>query len=471
MNVRACLRISVLALALLVAAMAAPPQAKAPDAESGAASGACVARSRASVNALVRGDFESAGKDFAPILAVQYPPGKIAQAWKAVQASAGAYQSHGATKTIVLSGQSLVVTPVTFAHAQWDFIYGCNKRDRIITAQLMPDAQLDATFETTRRRATEIKAPVKMVVKANGVRVEPLFVPSPLGPLRGALTLPVGKGPFPAVVLVGGSGPNDLNETVGGARPFRDIADGLAATGIASLRYDKRQTDYGFRMVANANLTVDDEETGDALAAAHLLSRQAQIDPRRVFVLGHSEGGMLAPRIGARDPQLAGVIMLAAPARKLLAVMQQQAREQGARMGLPKANIGTSLQALAAEQALLDKTDPQHPPQGEFSGAPQTWWLSLHDYDQVAVAKSLAMPMLILQGGSDFQVSPTLDFDAWKYALAGKPNVAFHVFPGLSHLFTPAGKTLTVADYAASAHVDSAVIDTIAAWVKAQPAK
>ncbi|HEX7326041.1 MAG TPA: alpha/beta fold hydrolase [Rhodanobacteraceae bacterium] len=430
----------------------------------------CMTRSSASVAALVRGDYKSAAKDFAPQMAKQFPPAKIAQAWEAVQASAGAYQSRGATEKRDIRGQSMVVTPVTFAHAEWDFVYGCDDQNRIAAAQLMPVQQLDAAIEASRGEAGS-KAPVKAAIEANGVHVEPLSISSPFGPLRGALTLPAGSGPFPAVVLVGGSGPNDLDEAVGASKPFRDIANGLAAAGIASLRYDKRQTDYGLKMSANAHLTVDEEETDDALTAAHLLAKQNGIDPHRVFVLGHSEGGMLAPRMGQRDPELAGVIMLAAPARKLLTVIREQVREQGERAGLPKANIEAQEKSLADEQTLLDKADPKHPPTGSFGGAPQTWWFSLHEYDQVTTAKSLSMPILILQGGSDFQVSPKLDFDTWKQALAGKANVTFHSFPGLGHLFTPAGKTGTVADYAKPAHVDPKVIAVIANWIKAQPAK
>lgn len=435
-----------------------------------ASSSACVMHSNATVAALTRGDYQAAARDFAPAMASQFPPAKIAQAWKSVQASAGAYRSRGAAEVRAIGGQSLVVTPVTFARAQWDFVYGCDGQDRITAAQLMPAGQLDAAIEASHREA-EARAPVIATVQANGVRVEPLSVPSLFGPLRGALTLPAGNGSFPAVVLVGGSGPNDLDEAVGAAKPFRDIADGLAAAGIASLRYDKRQTDYGLKMSANAHLTVDEEETDDALTAAHLLAKQAQVDPHRVFALGHSEGGMLAPRIGRREPQLAGIIMLAAPARKLLAILREQTREQDERAGLPKANIDAREKALADEQSLLDKADPKHPPAGEFGGAPQTWWFSLHEYDQVATTKSLSMPILILQGGSDFQVSPTLDFDAWKRALAGRSNVTFHLYPGLGHLFTPAGKTMTTADYAKPARVDPQVITDIANWIKVQPAK
>ncbi|MGH8190147.1 MAG: alpha/beta fold hydrolase [Rhodanobacteraceae bacterium] len=453
--------VGVVALVLALPTWASEPPTQPAD--------ACLAHARTSVAAIVKGDFQSAGKDFAPAISSQFPPAKIEQAWETVQKAAGNYRTHGATVTRELDGRAMVVTPVTFARADWDFLYACDGHGRITTARLLPAAQLDAAV-AAERRAAEAKMSIKAHVLADGARVEPLSVPSPYGPLRGALTLPVGNGPFPAVVLVGGSGPNDLDESVGGSKPFRDIANGLAAAGIASLRYDKRQTDYPFKMAANAHLTVDEEETDDALTTAHLLAEQKKVDPRRVFVLGHSEGAMLAPRIAKRDPQLAGVVMLAAPARKLLAVMREQTREQGARMGLPEASIEASKKALADEQALLDKASLAHPPQGEFGGAPQTWWLSLHDYDQVAVAKSLSVPMLILQGGSDFQVSPTQDFGAWKKALAAKSNVTFHLYPGLSHLFTPAGATLTTADYEKPAHVDPAVVRDIANWIKAQPA-
>lgn len=470
MNARACRLACMPLLAVSVVAMAASRDAATSDDGAAKIPATCLARSEASVAAMVAGRFTDVGKDFAPAIASQFPPAKIEQAWQSVQASAGTYRKHGVASVRVLEGQPVVVTPVDFAHAAWDFVYACDHQDRITTARLMPTEQLDATIEASRR-AAEARSPIKATVGADGVRVEPLSVPSRFGPLRGALTLPVGNGPFPAVVLVGGSGPSDLDEAVGGSKPFRDIALGLARLGIASLRYDKRQVDYPAQMAANAALTVDEEVTDDALAAAKALAEQKQVDPRKMFVLGHSEGGMLAPRIGARDPALAGIIMLAAPARRLLAVMQEQTREQGARLGLPQTSVEASEQALAGEQALLDKASPGHPPQGEFGGAPQSWWLSLHDYDQVATAESLSMPMLFLQGGSDFQVSPRKDFEAWKQALAGKPDVAFRLYPGLSHLFTPAGKALTTADYSAPAHVDPAVIGTIAKWIKAQHAE
>lgn len=136
-----------------------------------------------------------------------------------------------------------------------------------------------------------------------GVREQPLAVVSPLGPLPGTLTLPRGEGPFPTVLLIAGSGPNDRDETIGPNKPFRDLAQGLAAAGIASLRHDKRTRVHAAQMAeaqkAGNALTVDDEVTDDALSALTLLAKQPGVDGKRVFVLGHSLGAMMAPRVGS----------------------------------------------------------------------------------------------------------------------------------------------------------------------------
>src|SRR5262249_57372826 len=120
-----------------------------------------------------------------------------------------------------------------------------------------------------------------------------------------------GAGPFPGVGLAHGSGPNDRDETIAQNKPFKDLALGLASRGIAVLRYDKRTKVYPAKMAGLAGLTVKDEVVDDAIAAASMLRSQPRIDPARVFVLGHSLGGMLVPRIAAADAKLAGVIVMA----------------------------------------------------------------------------------------------------------------------------------------------------------------
>ncbi len=416
----------------------------------------CMKNAAASLAALAHGDFKAVGKDFAPETARALPPPKVERAWARVREAFGAYRSRGQPRRQMLHGDAVVVAPLRFARGALYFVAGCDAASRIKSFLLLLPS------------AVEAPPPIEAHTESSGVRVQPLAVPSPYGPLRGALTLPAGQGPFPAVVMVHGSGPNDLDETIGGAKPFRDLADGLAKRGVASLRYDKRTFAHAMQMVGKA-VTVDDVSTDDALTALHMLAKQPAIDAKHVFVLGHSLGAQMAPRIAVRDPRLAGVIMLAAPARPLLDVIAEQDREMGARQGMTPAQIAAAEKAVATERALLANADPMHPPEGSYGSFPQSFLLSLHDYDQVAVAEKLTLPMLILQGASDFQVSPKNDFDAWKKALAGKSNVTFHSYPGLSHLFTPAGKTLTEADYAKPAHVDPEVIRDIANWIKAQP--
>ena len=146
--------------------------------------------------------------------------------------------------------------------------------------------------------------------------------------LPGTLTLPRGAGPFPVVVLVHGSGAHDRDETIGANKPFRDIAHGLAERGIAVLRYEKRTYRYR-RLLSDEQFTIDRETTYDALQAIAYLRQSRFIDHRRIFVLGHSQGGMLAPRIAGRAPDVAGVILLAAPARPLLDLLVEQHRRIG----------------------------------------------------------------------------------------------------------------------------------------------
>jgi dienelactone hydrolase len=425
----------------------------------------CAARSATLLDALVHADYAAAGGDFAPELAGKIDAGKLKQSWAAVQGQAGSYVSSAPVQKLYANDRPLFVTQLNLAKAPLDMVIACDAQGRIAMLRFAPPISVALTTQKTAAHG------VQAHVEADGVRVSPLDVPTPVGPLRGALTLPAGHGLFPAVVLVAGSGAHDMDETVGPNRPFSDIADGLARLGIASLRYDKRTFDYPSRWNGKSAPAIDAEVTDDAVTAAHLLARQDEVDPHQVFVIGHSLGAMMAPRIGERDAQLAGLVLMAAPARGIFDVLEQQARERSAKAGESPAAIAKAVQAYVAEQKLLAAVGPGQPaPQGKFDGGPQSYWLSWSLVDPVAAAKKLSMPMLILQAGDDFQISPTLDFARWKRELAGRTHTAFKLYPGLSHLFMPAGKTGTLDDYTAPAHVDAQVVGDIAKWVKQQAA-
>lgn len=275
--------------------------------------------------------------------------------------------------------------------------------------------------------------------------------------LPGTLTLPNGNGPFAAVVLVQGSGPSDRDESIGAVKPFRDLAEGLASRGIAVLRYEKRTAQYRSRMAALTGMTIDEETVDDAVRAADLLGTQHEIDPRRIYVLGHSLGGYAAPRIAADDGKLAGLIFLAANARHLEDLIVDQVEY----LQMPAKDIA-GVKEEAKRIKALEPADTDGPP---LLGMPVSYLLDLKDYDPVAAAKKLTIPMLFLQGGRDYQVTMK-DFVLWKTGLAGRKEVAFQDFPALNHLFEAGEGRSTEAEYRKPGHVAPEVIDAIAKWVK-----
>ncbi len=288
--------------------------------------------------------------------------------------------------------------------------------------------------------------------------------------LPGTLTVPNGPGPFPAVVLVHGSGPNDRDETIGPNKPFRDLAWGLASQGIAVLRYDKRTKVHAAQFTPEilANLTLQQETIDDALLAVQLLRGTQNIDPQRIFVLGHSLGAMAAPRIGQQDPALAGLILLAGPTIPLEDEILDQYTYLFNLDGTLTDAEKTELEKLQAQVARVK--DPNLSDQVPATDLPlgihAAYWLDLRDYHPAEVAKTLAMPMLVLQGGRDYQVSPTKDFAGWKTALADKANATLKLYPDLNHLMIAGQGQPNPAEYQTEGHVAPEVVSDIAAWIK-----
>jgi dienelactone hydrolase len=274
--------------------------------------------------------------------------------------------------------------------------------------------------------------------------------------LPGTLTLPKGAGPFPAVVLVHGSGPNDRDETVGGTKIFHDLADGLASRGIAVLRYTKRTMQYRAKVAGLHGMTVSEETVDDAVRAAALLREQKEIDPKRIYVLGHSLGGYVAPRIAEEDGKLAGVILFAANARPLEDLVLEQAEY----IGVPAKDL-EGVRAAVKRVKALEPGDADAPP---LLGMPAAYLLDLKGYDPVAMAKRVGVPLLVLQGERDFQ-STMKDFGLWKAGLAGAKNVTFQSYPALNHFFVAGEGKSTEAEYKKPGHVAPEVIDTIAKWI------
>jgi dienelactone hydrolase len=284
-------------------------------------------------------------------------------------------------------------------------------------------------------------------------------------PLPGNLTMPVGDGPFPAVVLVHGSGPQDRDASIGPNKLFRDIAFGLATNGVAVLRYEKRSREHAARLNENLRITVREEAIDDVLAGVALLRRSARIDPTRVFVLGHSLGGMLAPRILEADPTLAGAVVLAGAVRPIERSIIEQTRYLLVADGQLTDDERDQLMAverLAASVRALTPDDVGKPV--STGGAPASYWLDLRGYDPPALASRLASPFLILQGERDYQVTMA-DFARWRAALESRANVTLTSYPALNHMFMAGAGPSLPSEYLAPGHVDAQVVADIARWI------
>lgn len=273
----------------------------------------------------------------------------------------------------------------------------------------------------------------------------------------------------PAVVLVHGEGPNDRDESApGGARPFRDLALGLAAKGVVVLAYDKRTYAANADAVAltNENVTFKTEYVDDVVAAASFLRGVEGVDPSRVFVLGHSEGGWLVPMFFAADPQLAGGVLLAATARPLdellLAQLELLAAQPGSATGKDALADLKKRVEKARDKALSSKTPATELPLGIGAG----YWQDVRRYDAIAVATRVRKPMLVLQGGRDPLVTEKDDFAVWKKAFDGRTDVRFELYPKLNHFFFAGDGPIAPAEHATKpGSVDQKVIDDVATFV------
>ena len=292
-------------------------------------------------------------------------------------------------------------------------------------------------------------------------------VPALNGELPGTLTLPKGEGPFPAVILVHGSGPNNRDEAIQSLTPFRDIAEGLAELGVAVYRFDKRSYVFGAALAAKKDITLKDEYLEDAVNAVQLMAKQEKIDPERIFVLGHSLGGTAIPAV-ARELKEApvkacGFIMMAASPRPLDELMREQydflyslmpevTEEQQAQKDM----IFAELDKLKNPDALAEDDT--------VIGVYASYWKWLAGYDALQAAKEITEPVLLLQGEEDYQAT-MVDFALWKEAVGDRDNWQLISYPGLTHVFMPGEKTEGSAAYAREGKVDMQVVRDIAGFV------
>jgi hypothetical protein len=289
------------------------------------------------------------------------------------------------------------------------------------------------------------------------------------GPLAvpGTLSLPRQGGPWPAVVLLSGSGPLDRDETIGRNKPLKDLAWGLASCGVAVLRFDKVTYAHGQEVVQDRGFTLADEYLPQATAAIDLLRGLPGIDAGRIVVAGHSLGGTVAPRVAAAAPSVAGLVILAGGTQPMYWAAVRQVRYLASLNPATAAASESAIEAMTRQAEKVDSPDlSPSTADGELPfGVPATYWLDLREYDPATAAAALGKPILILQGGRDYQSTVAEDLAGWKAGLAGRPDVTIHVYDADNHLFVPGSGPSSPAEYEPAQHMDPAVIADIAAWL------
>lgn len=405
------------------------------------------------MDALEAGDYAAAHALLAPRTGQDLPVEKLQATWEGLPKRLGPLRLRRPARLETLGGRPAAVLRLEFDKQAVEARLATDRSGRIDGFWLVP-ADLRAPSVPPPREPEPTPAYAAPFSERE----------FPVGDLGGTLTVPRGAGPFPAIVLVHGSGRADRDETLGPNKPFLDLAYGLAGRGVVVLRYDKRTWLRSGTLSADA--TAEEVTIADAVKAVALLRALPQVDAGRVFVLGHSLGGFLAPRIGERAPDVRGLVLMAALSRPLYDAVPEQIRYLAERDGLV-----TELERVTMEAAFQQRDELRAmmaggpPPRQPMMGIPPAYWRDHAASRPVERALALGKPMLLLQGERDYQVTVEGDLQRWRDGLATHPDARFITYPDLNHLFLRGHGPPSPEEYRREGRVEAQVVTDIADWI------
>ena len=409
------------------------------------------------------GQFQQLHERLAPPLRQLLPAEALGTAWAGEISTRGSLTSAGTPITEPgAPGAAEVKIPLVFEHGDLTLIVTVTDSGWLAGLQLAPAS---AAKPTEPWQPPGYADPARFGEEEVTLGEGPLAVP-------GTLTLPRAEPPHRAIVLLSGSGPHDRDETIGRNKPFRDLAWGLATQGVAVLRFDKVTFAHGEAVAADPGFTLASEYVPDAVAAIRLLRQRPGIDPAQVYVLGHSLGGTVAPRVASAEPAVAGLVILAGGTQPMYWAAVRQVRYLASLNPATAAASEPAIEALTRQAEVVEGPglSPETPASDLPFGVPAPYWLDVRGYDPVATAAALGKPMLILQGGRDYQVTLADDLVHWSEGLAARPDVSITVFDADNHLFFTGTGLSSPSEYEPAQHVDPDVITRIATWITSRPA-
>ncbi len=401
-----------------------------------------------------QGNLNVAYTYFSPIMKSQFSINQFENTWDTIKSLYGNFESIKDTSESVEEGYDIIFVNCTFSSNYYIIFKLVFEESKQIsgfwTEKIEPINSYSAPSYADIAYFTESEITIGE---------DPRILP-------GTISIPNGNGPFPGVVLVHGSGPADRDETIGANKPFKDIAWGLASNKIIVLRYDKRTKVYPEETALLKNLTLEEEIIDDVNSAIDLLKNYEKVNQSQIFVLGHSLGAMTAPQIALTNENISGIIMLAAPARGLEDLIYDQTVYLAELDGVIDE---TELKNIQIANESREKIKSLNISEDELVlGVYKSYWEYLNNYDPVKTAETLSIPIMIIQGLRDYQVTYEDDYLVWNATFSDSANVFLKTYESLNHLFIAGVGTPTNTEYLTEGHVAEEVIDDLGDFIKGE---
>ena len=320
-------------------------------------------------------------------------------------------------------------------------------------------------FEIAGFYAAPVPAPIKTIdyVQTEAIEEREVRFGIKDWELEGLLTLPVDHSEYPLVIIVGGSGPTDMNGTVGPNTPYKDIAQGLASKGVAVLRYNKRTAQYASKIneaMSEIKNMVEFEYVEDIFEALEYAAAIEEVTA--IFLAGHSLGGTIVPKIAAESERVDGLILLAPGVRRLAQISIDQNKYAKEHLGISDEQIEQVIQFFS--MILNHELDENYPIQ---AGLTAEYYYEMDNYSPIDDLSEFKKPVLVLQGEEDFQATMEGDFLPLKNRYNDDSHFTFISLDGINHLFMKVEKGVFhwTDEYNIPGFVDKRVIDQLSQWI------
>lgn len=403
----------------------------------------------------LRGDFKGLNSRFDTAYRSYYSKEVLEKDWKELTGTYGSYASHRLERLESYGPITLVGNYLKLDYLPFLMNLSFNQEWKLVHLSFMP------THKT-------YVAP-DYVNPANFEEFGLMLNTRHLIANQAVISVPSGKGPFPTVFIVGDAGPTDRDNSFENNKPYKDLAGALASNGFVVFRMDKRGVGNGLMMqkaqMAYESFTCREDYLDDLYYAYDSLMKMPFVDKDRLFVLGHGQGGILAPLVFKEKPGFKGAIMLGVNHKTTLETMIDQYNYL--MKVTPGYQVTYEMQINRAKKAMDKKLKPLTPHEEMPYDIPATYWIWLNNYPHVKMAAKSNQAYLFLQGGRDYQTRPE-NLELWKKSMAKKKNAEYKLYPKLNHQFEEGDAESTYSEYFITTNLPAYLMTDIVDWLKRQ---